>query len=230
MVTIAEAGEVSMYRVLFEASEPEAVEQKPGRDLNRPESVAIVMDTYTVVVTAETGHVHLLDEEMEHVRSLSVPSWVTGSDLFQPVDAAANDIGEIFVLDHHAQRIYHFNANGSYLMHVDLSALQGPSAISYAAESLFVADREQGRVFVLTESGHELASIGTFPNLNRVRVYEELIWILSGSVVHLFDMYGEHTGNWEMEAADEPLQDIAVIDGQVFLLTSSSLYYLGSLQ
>ncbi|MDG5767173.1 hypothetical protein QA596_06835 [Balneolales bacterium ANBcel1] len=197
---------------------------------DRPEAMANAAETFLAVVGSAERQVHLLDETMAYVRSLAVPAWAAGEAPFTPEDVTSNTIGELFVLDADNKRIYHFNANGSFLQYFPIDGLDRPSALMYADESLFIADKGGGRVHVITDGGHELAVIGTFPHLGRVRVIDRNIWVLSGGVIHRFNMSGEHLGNWAPDIAGKPLRDLAVIGGNLFLLTSGSLYFSGSIE
>lgn len=197
--------------------------------LDQPGALAMIMDTYYAVISNGTGRIHLLDEKMSYMRSLNVPSWVLNGETLAPHDITSTGIGELFLLDSRHKKIYHFNPNGSYLQYIDISRLGKPLALMHAEESLFVSDGDTGLIHVLTENGHELATIGSFPELARVRVLDRLIWVISGSVIHLFDIYGDHVGNWRLAGSEEPIRDIALIDEQLFILTPGSLYFSGTL-
>lgn len=198
-------------------------------DLQQPGALSIVLDTYFAVISTGSNRVHMLDEEMSYIRSLQVPPWARPDGEFVPTDITSTEIGELFVLDSFQKIVYHFNANGSYLQNVYLGDLEHPTALMYAEESLFVSDSKAGKLVVLTDTGHELATIGTFPGLSRVRVINRMIWIISDEVIHLFDIYGDHVGNWRIDGVAENIRDIALIDNQIFILTTDSLYFLGTL-
>ncbi len=228
IITESDADRIAAFRVFVdeqEAAEPEDIFLP---DLDRPQGLSLQAGINTVIISAGTAQVHLLDESMGYLQSLAVPNWVTGNGSFEPSDVTTNSIGEIYILDTNQKRIYHFNANGSYLQHIMVDEIERPTALVYAEESLFVSDSGSGRVYVLTENGHELATIGTFPDLSRVRVIDRRIWVISGRVIHEFNLYGEHLGNWALEHPGESIQDLAIIDDQLFLLTSGSLYFAGS--
>ncbi len=227
-ITEASADRIVSYRISSGDDDiPTEPESSSLPDLYAPDGIALLLDTFIAVISSGSDRVHILDEELEYRHTLSVPGWVPGSESFTPADVTGNDIGEIYILDTESRRIYHFNANGVYLQHFEPEHLEYPVSIEYADESLFVADTGTKNMVVMTERGRNLANIGTFPDLRRVRVYQEKIWVLSGSVIHLFNMYGEHLGNWAMKNNSEKLQDIVVLDEQLFLLTSGSLYYSG---
>jgi hypothetical protein len=220
---VTDAGSGNLYTFMVD---PDSVTPKvlvPG--LEQPDGLSLVMDTYTAVVNGSARDVVLLDEQLAYMRTVTVPSWVAGSGSFHPSDVTSNEFGELFVLDSGERRIYHFNANGAYLQHFELSDMQLPGRLVYYSESLFIADTGSGIVHILTDSGRELASIGTFPELSRVRIIDDVIWVLSGSVIHLFAMTGEHIGNLKPENVSEPLRDVAGSGTRVFLLTRSSLYF-----
>ncbi len=220
---ITDAGSGNLYTFLVDSAAVTPDVLVPG--MEEPDGLTLVMDTYTAVVSQASGEVTLLDEELTYMRSISVPSWVSGAASFQPADVASNEFGELFVLDAQQQRIYHFNANGAYLQHFELADMTSPERLIYYSESLFVADPGSGKLNVLTDAGRGLAAIGTFPELSRVRIIDGVIWVLSGRVVHLFTMSGEHIGNLKPEGFTEPLRDVAGDGNRVFLLTRSSLYF-----
>ena len=201
------------------------VEQIFVPDLDKPDGLSLVMDTYTAVVSSGTGQVNLLDEHLEHMRTLAVPSWVLGDRIFRPTDVTGNEFGELFVLDSEEKRIYHFDANGAYLQHIELNTTIHPERFFYFGESLFIADKGSGKIHVITDNGRSLATIGTFPQLSRVTIIDGTIWVLSGDVIHLFSIAGEHLGNRMIQDSGDILRDVAGIDGRVFLLTSGSLYF-----
>ncbi len=194
-------------------------------DLDQPDGLSLVMDTYTAVVSAGSGHVHLLDEDLSYMRSVAVPSWALGDSEFRPNDVTSNEFGELFVLDSMARRVYHFNANGGYLQNFDLRDMERPERLSYYSESLFITDSAAGKIHILTDDGRSLATIGTFPSLARVRIIDDVIWVLSGEVVHLFSISGEHVGNLMTDLPSIHFMDAAGSDSRVFLLTSGSLYF-----
>ncbi len=202
-----------------------AVEQLYVPDLDEPDGLSLVVDTYAAIVSSGTGQVHLLDEHMDYMRSLLVPDWAPGGHSFHPGDVTSNEYGELFVLDAETHKIYHFNANGSYLQHFELHDMEQSGRFVYHNESLFVTDPGAGRVHVLTDNGRPLATIGTFPSLSRLRIIDDLIWVISGNVVHLFSMAGEHAGNVMPDPSIHEIRDVAGSDNQVFLLTSGSLYF-----
>ena len=240
---IAESGSdvISAYQISFdqadqsvsdgdeqteaEAADDAVSEEHTLPDLDKPESLSLILDTELLVVSSGSQQVHWLDYDFGYVRSLAVPSWALGEMIFSPSDVTTNEIGEVYVLDRRNRTVFHFNANGSYLQHFQLSDIEKPMRLVYFDESLFVTDQDSGSVIVMTDTGRELARIGTFPELERVRVEARRIWILSGSVLHLFDISGRHLGNWQIDNTGKKLQDIAVIEDRVFLLTSGSLYY-----
>lgn len=215
-------------RIRMEDPEPVVMEKEAWNLPDHATAIAMALEEYPVVVSPENGQAYMFDDHMRFIRRLTVPSWVDGAGIFHPDDVTVNEIGEIFILDSPAKRIYMFNANGDYLLHLNLDQMDHPVALSYAEESLFIADRGREQVHVLATGGHELAVIGTFPDLSRVRVFNRMIWILSGEVIHLFDISGDLVGNWMLEFSGESLRDIVVIEKQIFLLTSGSLYYAGS--
>ncbi len=194
-------------------------------DLDQPDGLSLVMDTYAAVVSSGSGHVHLLDEDMGYMRSLVVPQWASGDRIFQPSDVTSNEFGELFVLDTRARRVYHFNANGGYLQYFELHDMHQPGRLVYHSESLFITDPGSGKIHVLTDNGRPLATIGTFPSLSRVRIIDGMIWVLSGEVVHLFTMAGEHAGNMRAGPSSQRIMDVTGFDNRVFLLTSGSLYF-----
>ncbi len=194
-------------------------------DLDKPESLSLILDTEILVVSSGSQQVHWLDHDFGYVRSFTVPSWALEDTEFSPADVTTNEIGEVYVLDRRNRRVFHFNANGSYLQHFRLDDLEDPTRLIYFDESLFITDYKSGTIYIMTDTGRELASIGTFADLERVRVADRRIWVLSGSVLHLFDLSGQHLGNWRVDEPWKKLRDIAVIEQRVFLLTSGSLYY-----
>lgn len=194
-------------------------------DVNRPDGLALVLDTFTGITDGENAIVRLFDDQFRVLRTLSVPPWVPGTGLFKPSDLTANELGEIFVLDGPNKRVYHFNANGGYLQHVELNQTNRAKRLHYQDESLFIADQGSGNVFVLTDSGRELARIGRFPYLERVIVRDDTIWVISGSVLHLFSIAGSHRANYMPITVDGNIRDLAWIGNRMFLLTSGSLYF-----
>ena len=194
-------------------------------DLDQPDGLSLVMDTYVAVVSSGSGHVHLLDEDMGYMRSLAVPPWALGDRPFQPTDVTSNKFGELFVLDTAALRVYHFNANGGYLQYLELQDMHQPGRLVYHSESLFITDPESGKIHVLTDNGRPLATIGTFPSLSRVRIIDDMIWVISGEVVHLFTMAGGHVGNVMADPPSQRILDVTGSDNRVFLLTTGSLYF-----
>ncbi|TVQ70325.1 MAG: hypothetical protein EA363_07965 [Balneolaceae bacterium] len=220
---ITDAGTGNLYTFLLDTAGVTPDQLVPG--LRQPDGLTLVMDTYTAVASRTAGEVTLLDEELIYMRDVSVPSWVPGAATFQPTDVASNAFGELFILDGPARRIYHFNANGAYLQHFELLEMTSPDRLVYHSESLFITDPGSGKLHVLTEAGQELAAIGTFPDLSRVRVLDGTIWILSGEVAHLFAMTGEHLANLKPEDPAVTLRDVAGHGNRVFLLTRGSLYF-----
>ena len=220
---ITDAGTGNLYTFLLDTASAMPDQLVPG--LREPDGLTLVMDTYTAVASRTAGEVTLLDEELIYMRDVSVPSWVPVAGTFQPTDVASNAFGELFILDGPARRIYHFNANGAYLQHIELQELTSPERLVYHSESLFVTDPGSGNLHVLTEAGQELAVIGAFPQLSRVRILDGTIWILSGKVAHLFAMTGEHLGNLKPENPAGTLRDVAGDSNRVFLLTRGSLYF-----
>ncbi len=220
---ITDAGTGNLYTFLLDTATVKPGQLVPG--LRNPDGLTLVMETYTAVASPTAGEVTLLDEELVYMRDVSVPSWVPGADTFQPGDITSNAFGELFILDGLAGRVYHFNANGAYLHHIELKDMISPARIVYYEESLFIADPGSGKLHVLSDSGHELATIGTFPELSRVRILDDTIWILSGGVAHIFAMTGEHIGNLKPEKPTGALRDVAGDGNQVFLLTHGSLYF-----
>ena len=220
---ITDAGTGNLYTFLLDTAGVMPDQLVPG--LRQPDGLTLVMDIYTAVASRTAGEVTLLDEDLIYMRDVSVPSWVPGAGTFQPTDVASNAFGELFILDGPARRIYHFNANGAYLQHFELQEMTSPDRLVYHSESLFITDPGSGKLHVLTETGQELAAIGTFPELSRVRVLDGTIWILSGEVAHLFAMTGEHLGNLRPENPAGTLCDVAGDSSRVFLLTRGSLYF-----
>ncbi len=220
-ITDAGSGNLYTFRVDSATVTPDAL--VPGLEI--PDGLAIVMDTYTAVVSRGSGDVILLDEDLTYMRSVSVPSWAPGASDFHPSDVTANEFGELFILDGGQRRVYHFNANGAFLQHLELGDLDTPGRLVYHSESLFISDPGSGKLIVLTDTGRKLAAIGTFPELSRVRIIDNVIWVLSGGVAHLFSMSGEHIGNLKPEGVAGPLYDVAGDSNRVFLLTGSSLYF-----
>ena len=220
---ITDAGTGNLYTFLLDTASVKPDQLVPG--LQQPDGLTLVMDTYTAVASRTAGEVILLDEELIYMRAVSVPSWVPGADTFQPTDVTSNAFGELFILDGPGLRIYQFNANGAYLQHFELQDMASPDRLVYHSESLFITDPGSGKLHVLTEAGQELATIGTFPELSRVRVLDGTIWILSGDVAHLFAMTGEHMGNLKPEDPAGTLRDVAGDGNRVFLLTRGSLYF-----
>ncbi len=223
MLFVTDAGSGNLYTFLVDSVSVAPQVLVPG--LEQPDGLSLVMDTYTAVVNRASRDVILLDEELVYMRSVSVPSWVPGTGSFQPSDVTSNEFGELFVLDSREHRIYHFNANGGYLQHFELADMKSPDRMVYYSESLFITDSGSGTVRILTDSGRDLASIGTFPELSRVRIIDNVIWVLSGSVIHLFAMTGEHIGNVKPQDVSGTLRDVAGSGSRVFLLTRSSLYF-----
>ena len=194
-------------------------------DAGRPDGLALVLDTFTGLTDGEHGTVKVLDDQYRTMRTLSVPSWVPGAGVFKPSDLTANEFGEIFVLDGSNRRLYHFNANGDYLQHFELSQTYRPNRLHYHNESLFISDPGSGNVIVLADSGRELARIGRFPNLERVIVRDDTIWVISGYVLHIFSITGTHLANKMPFRVDGIIRDLTWIENRMFLLTSGSLYF-----
>ena len=223
MLFITDAGTGNLYTFRLDTASVKPGQLVPG--LRQPDGLTLVMDTYTAVSSRTAGEMTMLDEELIYMRDVEVPSWVPGADPFQPTDVTSNAFGELFILDGPARRIYQFNANGAYLQHFELPDLVSPDRLVYHSESLFITDPGSGKLHVLTDAGHSLATIGTFPELTRVRIMDGTIWILSGEVAHIFAMTGEHVGNLKPENPVGKLRDVAGDGNRVFLLTRSSLYF-----
>lgn len=225
MVTESDADRISVLQVSLDDRETINHEYIELSELDRPGAVASLAQTYVAVVNNGSEEVVLLDDALGYLRLLQVPGWVLDDKTFQPSDITSNIIGESYVLDSAGKSVYHFDANGSYLQYLSLEHMDRPVSLMYAEESLFVSDGGSGKVYVLTGSGHELASIGVFPNLHRVRVIDRTIWILSGGVIHAFNIYGEHIGNWKLPDPDKKIVDLLVMDNHLFLLTACCLYF-----
>jgi hypothetical protein len=220
---ITDAGSGNLYTFRLDSATLVPHILVPGLEV--PNGLALVMDTYTAVASSESGEIILLDEELTYMRTVTVPSWAPGASGFYPSDVAANEFGELFILDGVQRRIYQFNANGAYLQHFELGDMVAPVRLAYYSESLFITDSGSGKLRVLTDTGRELAVIGTFPGLSRVRIIDDVIWVLSDGIAHLFSMAGEHIGNLKPEGLSGPLVDVAGDSNRVFLLTDSSLYF-----
>lgn len=191
---------------------------------NLPLGIALAGENRVAVITGDPGQWYLADLDFEPVRSLLVPGWARSDSGVKAGDVASNPVGEIFVLDEAGRRVHHFDANGVYLDFVDLQELYQPVALEYAEESLFVADAATGKVHVFTETGSELAIIGSFPDLKRVRVVDRQISILSGQVVHEFDIFGSYTGSWTVSVVPDVFGDLVPVSGGWVIMTGKALY------
>lgn len=221
LVTDSESGNLYSFQVDSAAVTPDVL--VPGLEV--PDGLALVMDTYTAVVSRKSGEIILLDEQWIYMRSVTVPPWAPGASVFHPSDVTANEFGELFILDGRQRRIYHFDANGAFLQHFDLEGTDAPRRLIYYSESLFVTDPNSGQISVFSETGRKLAVIGTFPELTRVRIIQEAVWVLSGDVIHLFSLTGEHLANLKPDLPVGSLTDVAGNSRHVFLLTDRYLYF-----
>lgn len=192
----------------------------------RPGAMVMLLD-HTLALVDEAGSQVLLFEvpsgKKHHVE---IPSWARAESGLQPVDLAANELGELFVFDGTTGHIHHFNANTDYLQPVIAEGINEAGALEYAMESLFVSEPGEGRVYVFTEQGWFLARIGRFSQLHRMRVYDQRMWVISGRVLHVFDLSGQHLFNMSLSGVDEPVADVRPQEHDVLLLTPSSLYYV----
>lgn len=190
----------------------------------QPEALALLWDSSYALLQKGSHQIYLFDKEMKHIHTLQFPSWIFENRDFDLIDLASNEFGELFVLDARNRSVYHFNANGRYLQHFEINEVKQPASLCHGEESLFITDRDSGKVFVFTESGRYLAHLGTFPSLVRARFFNRHIWVLSGDVLHLFNIYGEHVGNRGFSSSHVNMRDMAVHDDQLFMLSGDTLY------
>ncbi len=226
------AGKISGFRVdVASADTPESItmarvlEESGDCKIQEPDGLSWVADTRAAVICQGTGQVYLLDNALRCMRSLSVPPWVPGGHTFMASDVAGNEFGELFVLDGSAQRVYHFDANGAYLQHFILEDMADPTRMIYYDKSLFITDPAEGKVHAITDDGNNLANIGIFPELMRVRIIDGTIWVLSGQAIHLFSITGQHIGNLMPQGPGDAIRDVVGSGDRVFLLTGGSLYF-----
>lgn len=214
----------SQGRVML--SSADFAEGEAGNETMRPGAMVMVQERILALVDETGSKVLLFEVQTGQKHTLEVPAWAGTHSGLRPVDLAGNELGELFVLDGSSGYIHHFNANADYLQPVILDGVNRPTALEYAKESLFVSESDTERVHVFTERGWFLARIGRFPELHRIRVYDQHLWVISGKVLHVFDLSGQHLFNMRLSGVDEPVVDIRAQEHDLLLMTSSSLYYI----
>lgn len=112
------------------------------------------------------GNVYVADKGKKKVYKLSPDgseTLMTLGGLEQPFDVAVDANGDVYVADDGHNRVKVFSAAGAFLRDLGegvLLATSGVRGVAVTAEGVWVTDKEQERLFLLSRTGVLLASLG----------------------------------------------------------------------
>ncbi|MDI6400919.1 hypothetical protein QLX67_02845 [Balneolaceae bacterium ANBcel3] len=223
MISIPDAGHIIR---LFDHPDNDSLSMEilDMSDFLKPSALVARDEDEIFVICKISGAAFFSRYPYEEVADVRIPTWATEGRTVHGTDLSVNEIGELFILDERKRYLHHLNYNRDYLQTIPLNQEIGAETLTSAGETLIIADRSKGYLHIVTERGHPLARIGTFPEMHRVRYLDNKLYVLSGSVIHIFNDEGSHLANFSMDSK-EPLLDIATDGSRLFLLTPVSLYY-----